>query len=88
MLLFLFLLFFNCKCLNLCVFSPGVVAFGAFEEASFWFVCASGLLCPVIGDVIITFITGDFDFWIGFNAFEYFYFFCGFDGFFYFGRCF
>ena len=66
----------------LCVFAPGVVTFGAFEEAGFRFVCASCLLGPIVGDVVVTFLTSHFDLGIGFNAFEHFYFFCGFDCFF------
>ena len=67
---------------SLCVFSPGVVAFGAFEESCFWFVCASCLLCPIIGNGIIALFTGDFDFWIGFYTFHDFNFFGNFSCFF------
>jgi len=76
-----YLVYYLC-CLLLCVFSPGVVAFGAFEEACFWFVCASGLLCPIVGDIVVAFLTSHFDLGIGLDTFEYFNFFCGFNCFF------
>ncbi len=66
----------------LSVFSPGVVAFGAFEEAGFGFVGTSGLLGPVIGNVIITFFTGNLDFRVGFDTFHDFNFFGNFGCFF------
>jgi hypothetical protein len=61
-----------------------MAAFGAFEKSGFGLIRASGLLGPIIGNIIAAFFAGNFNFWMRFHLFHNLDLFPGFGFFFYF----
>ena len=48
-----------------------MVAFRAFKETSFWFICTACLLCPIVGYLVATLFAENLDFGMNFQSFHH-----------------